>query len=180
MSSIVLTCHPSSPCETIRRFDVKLRAAHGELALEYALEGDIGELSIPAPAVPHRADGLWRSTCFEVFVKVQADAVEYHEFNFSPSIAWASYRFNAYRQGMAVAEDMAVPKIVVRQDTNRFDLDVFLTLDSLTTETRLAVSAVIQEKSGRLSYWAYKHPPGKPDFHHPDSFAFQLGEEDIR
>lgn len=151
-----------------------MRGIHGGLALEYSLEGDIGALSIPAPGTPHRADGLWRGTCFEVFVKARADAAEYHEFNFSPSMAWASYRFNAYRQDMAIAEDLAPAKIAVRQDANRFGLDVFLKLDMLTMETRLAVSAVIQEKSGRFSYWAYKHPPGKPDFHHPDSFAFQL------
>jgi hypothetical protein len=33
---------------------------------------------------------------------------------------------------------------------------------------------VIEEKSGLLSYWALKHPPGKPDFHHPDAFALEV------
>jgi hypothetical protein len=39
---------------------------------------------------------------------------------------------------------------------------------------RLGVAAVIEETSGRKSYWALAHPPGKPDFHHPDSFAHVL------
>jgi len=39
---------------------------------------------------------------------------------------------------------------------------------------RLALSAVIEEERGRLSYWALRHPPGKPDFHHPDAFALAL------
>ncbi len=38
----------------------------------------------------------------------------------------------------------------------------------------LALSAVIEEKEGTKSYWALKHPPGKPDFHHPDCFALTL------
>jgi hypothetical protein len=39
---------------------------------------------------------------------------------------------------------------------------------------RLGLSAVIEDIDGRLSYWALKHPPGKPDFHHPDSFALDV------
>jgi len=38
----------------------------------------------------------------------------------------------------------------------------------------LALSAVIEEAKGNKSYWALVHPPGKPDFHHRDSFAYEL------
>ena len=33
---------------------------------------------------------------------------------------------------------------------------------------------VIEEVSGRKSYWALKHAPGRPDFHHPDAFALEV------
>jgi hypothetical protein len=39
---------------------------------------------------------------------------------------------------------------------------------------RLGLSAVIEETSGRISYWALAHPPGKADFHHSDCFAHEL------
>lgn len=39
---------------------------------------------------------------------------------------------------------------------------------------QIALSAVIEEKDGTKSYWALRHPPGKPDFHHPDCFALTL------
>ena len=39
---------------------------------------------------------------------------------------------------------------------------------------RLGLSAVLEEKDGTKSYWALAHPPGAPDFHHPDCFAAQL------
>ena len=39
---------------------------------------------------------------------------------------------------------------------------------------KLALSAVIEELDGTKSYWALAHPPGKPDFHHPDCFALTL------
>ena len=38
----------------------------------------------------------------------------------------------------------------------------------------LAVSAVIEETDGTKSFWALRHPPGPPDFHHPDCFALTL------
>jgi hypothetical protein len=45
---------------------------------------------------------------------------------------------------------------------------------------RLGLSAVIEENDGTISYWALKHLPGKPDFHHPDSFALELALSDQR
>jgi hypothetical protein len=33
---------------------------------------------------------------------------------------------------------------------------------------------VIETLDGSLSYWALRHPPGKPDFHHSESFALEL------
>ncbi|MDF7777123.1 DOMON-like domain-containing protein [Sphingomonas sp. AOB5] len=38
----------------------------------------------------------------------------------------------------------------------------------------MGISAVIEEADGTKSYWALKHPAGKPDFHHPDCFALEL------
>ena len=38
----------------------------------------------------------------------------------------------------------------------------------------LALSVVVEDEQGMLSYWALKHPAGKADFHHPDSFALEL------
>jgi hypothetical protein len=41
-----------------------------------------------------------------------------------------------------------------------------------------AITAVIEEADGTKSYWALNHPPGKPDFHHPDCFALELPAPD--
>jgi len=54
-----------------------------------------------------------------------------------------------------------------------FSLDTSIYLPAGDT-FGLGLSAVIEETSGRKSYWALAHPPGKPDFHHTDSFALEL------
>ena len=43
---------------------------------------------------------------------------------------------------------------------------------------RLALAAVVEETSGALSYWALRHPPGAPDFHHADGFVLALEPPD--
>jgi hypothetical protein len=43
----------------------------------------------------------------------------------------------------------------------------------------VGLSAVIEEVDGSKSYWALRHPPGQPDFHHRDCFALRLEAPDI-
>jgi hypothetical protein len=33
---------------------------------------------------------------------------------------------------------------------------------------------VIESADGSISYWALRHPAGRPDFHHLDGFALLL------
>ena len=47
---------------------------------------------------------------------------------------------------------------------------------NMDSAIEVGLSAVIEEQGGVLSYWALRHPPGKPDFHHRDSFAMELDE----
>jgi hypothetical protein len=72
----------------------------------------------------------------------------------------------------------------VRRAENRLELDAIIRSDRLpalhpAVPLRLALSAVIEEDGGMLSYWALKHPPGKPDFHHPDAFALEIETRDM-
>jgi hypothetical protein len=154
----------------------------GSLAITYSLKGDIARLRIPPPRNPCRADGLWRHTCFEVFVSEKGKQ-PYWEFNFSPSGEWAAYAFKGYRGGEPIEDDSLNPEIVVRNAANSFELEALVRLDRLQAlrpqmPLRLGLSAVIEENDGMLSYWALKHPPGKPDFHHPHSFALELALPD--
>jgi hypothetical protein len=69
----------------------------------------------------------------------------------------------------------AAPRIAVHIAAATFELDATLDLASLPAAAwALGLTAVIEETNGRKSYWALKHPPGKPDFHHADCFAAQI------
>jgi hypothetical protein len=182
MQSVALVCHPATPCEALRRLEVRVRrASDATLELQYSLQGDISALLFPPERAPCRADELWRHTCLEAFVS--GDDEGYYEINLSPSTEWAVYRFNAYRKGMAVVQGASSPRISVHRAAERWSLTAALDLAPLQApqgacQPKLALSAVIERADGRLSYWALAHPVGKPDFHHAAGFVLALPQLD--
>ena len=174
-----LTPHPEFRPEADFRIDVEVsRSRAGVLALHYIATGNIGAFRLPPIAAALRTDELWQGTCFEAFVRASAD-VAYYEFNFAPSTQWAAYRFDGYRSGMAPASKIDVPRIDLQSNNAGHELHVELELDRLqglplNAPWHLGLSAVIEETSGRKSYWALAHPAGKPDFHHLDCFALEV------
>jgi len=113
-------------------------------------------------------DELWRTTCFEVFVATDDGYVEY---NLSPSSRWASYRFDACREGMRPAPEGVISK-GVRFEAFNAVLEAQIELPDGVG--RLGFSTVLQTVEGETFYWALAHPSDKPDFHHPDSFVLEL------
>jgi hypothetical protein len=177
--SAVLTVHPWTPSDAVRSLGVQLRADEpGILVLQYSLDADMSRVRVPLAGAGGRADALWHHTCFEAFV-APADAPGYFEFNFSPSLDWAIYRFSAYREGMSLAQIDGAPEISVRRGDDRLELQSVVRLGHLadlcdTGRLRISLAAVIEEESGRLSYWGLRHAPGKPDFHHPNGFSLEV------
>jgi len=173
-----LKLHPDSRCAAATGIEVEAaRPRPASLLLRYVVTDGLSELRLPPAAAPARGDGLWRHTCFEVFLAASPGGA-YYEFNFAPSLQWAAYRFGGYRSGMSVAE-VSAPRLEARSDRKIFELRAKLALDGLPdlpgdSAWRLGLSAVIEDTGGRLSYWALAHPPGKPDFHHSDCFALEL------
>lgn len=171
-----LKLHPGSRCTAAARIEVQVaRPRPGGLVLCYVVTGTMGGLRMPPVTAPTRTDGLWRHTCFEAFVRASPSAA-YYELNFAPSTQWAVYEFSDYRSGMRVASEINAPGFAVDSSGEAYRLQVSSELDRLPSDAvwRLGLSAVIEETSGRKSYWALAHPPGKPDFHHSDCFALEL------
>jgi hypothetical protein len=168
---LALTPHPETPCEAISAIEVVCERAS---RLLYRATGDIRRLVLPTAAASARADELWRTTCFEAFMR-PGGGEGYLEFNFAPSGEWAAYRFAGYRIGMTPLA-IAPPRIALTATDAALELSVALD-PPLAGPARLALSAVIEEAGGRRSYWALAHPPGKPDFHHPAGFVCEIAPE---
>jgi len=176
---LVLTPHPTTRSTPVERIEVEVgRSFEGTLKLAYTVSGDVAAIRLPPKCQPGRADELWRHTCFEAFIR-NGDAEGYVELNLTTSMQWAAYRFSGYRADMTpanieppwVMEGLLAPELELRVE---IDLGRMARPDLPADDWRLGLAVVIEDIDGGLSYWALAHPPGKPDFHHPDSFALTL------
>ena len=96
------------------------------------------------------------------------------------------YRFTSYREGRVAheethegkraAETAEEPAVSFTTSEQGLTLQASAPLACLrgAAPVTVALAAVIEESSGRLSHWALQHPPGKPDFHHPHGFTLRI------
>ncbi len=175
----VLVSHPDTSRPPVSGIAVEVRLATATtLVCNYSLHGEIGRVRVSGAGAGNRAGGLWQHTCFEAFIAARG-AAGYYEFNFSPTLDWAAYQFTDYRDGMAPAQLKQAPGLQVRRSSDQLELTATVHLGGLTAlrdapVLHLALAAVIEDHRGGLSYWALDHPPGEPDFHHPDGFTIDL------
>lgn len=172
--------HPDHACAIVKSISVDLEwQASGLLWLRYHAELDTELAALPDPAKPVRQDGLWRTTCFELFIRVPG-ASGYAEFNFSPSSAWAAYAFEAVRCGRSDLDLAEAPQIFLEGSSSHIAIETTLRLPEPLANRQLetGLSAVIEARDDTKSYWALAHPPGAPDFHAPDCFALKLPPQD--
>jgi hypothetical protein len=173
MPFAALERHPATPCTAVRGVHATMtRNADGSLDVSYRIEGDLDRVRIPPPRPPRAGEALWQHTCCELFI-ADAAGPGYREFNFSPSGEWAAFRFTGYREGASFAAPD--PRIGVARRAGALDLTAQIQ-PSHRGKLRIGLSAVIEEIDGVLSYWALRHAPGKPDFHHRHAFALELDE----
>ena len=141
------------------------------LKVRYELDADLATLRLPTTGPLRKGEKLWQHTCFEIFLSDSMPA--YTEFNFSPSGEWARYGFRRYRDGAPLSEAGSLQRLEISRAQPGLLLDATL-LQTGARDLAVGLSAVVENGDGSLSYWALRHPPGRPDFHHPDAFALRL------
>lgn len=163
----------------MRGIGARVSRTGGVLAVTYIIEGDLDRVRLPAPQAPSIADRLWEHTCCEIFIARNGEP-RYYEFNLSSSGEWAAYLFERYRERVPLDNLTALdPELAVRRTSKKLELDALIPLDRLSPAhadgaLALGLAVVIENQDRSLSYWALRHPPGKPDFHHHDAFALTL------
>lgn len=177
--------HPATPPGRLRACRVSVVRRGSSLELRVWLEAGPDALVWPA-RVPGagRRDGLWRTTCCEVFIR-DLDGPGYLEFNVAPSGEWSAWSFERYRDGRSDLQLVHPPRITAaapgqsggrRSDGKTWQLSAGLTVPlALDRPWAASPTVVAEETDGTISYWALAHPEGAPDFHHPDCFVLPLG-----
>jgi hypothetical protein len=171
-----LICHKETPAVTVETTGVGTeRREDGGLWLRFHVEGQLEKLELDEPRPPERKDELWKTTCFEAFVRKSGED-SYVEYNFAPSSQWAAYAFSDYRSGGTDLDVTRSPEILLDASEGHFamETEIMLPADLQNEPIELNLTAIIEETDGTKSYWALAHPPGAPDFHHKDCFALKL------
>ncbi|MCC5645251.1 DOMON-like domain-containing protein [Nostoc sp. CHAB 5824] len=148
-----------------------------QLIICYTLGGDLKEIAITPPSnAASRKHELWKDTCFEFFLGIK-DSQRYWEFNLSSAGHWNVYRFNGYRQGMQ--EETAFKNLPFNVQNQADGLTLALDVDlnkiiSAEQAIEVAITTVIKDKDGEVTYWALTHRGAEADFHIRDSFIVEL------
>jgi hypothetical protein len=174
MQTHQLVAHPANPPGKVTGVEARIIGFDDAwLRVRWRVDG-AQALVIPPFAGRGRADELWRTTCFELFLK-PAGGDAYVELNLSPSERWAAYDFSGYRDGMADRPASREPDCTMRIGSSFAIFDAAIPRDILPALPADATfTAVIEEQGGTISYWALTHPEAKPDFHDPACFIAEL------
>lgn len=170
--------HPAFPPSAVTSVEARVTGKTAEwLSLRWKVTPG-GVLKLPNFAGRRRADGLWRTTCFELFVRPDGGE-RYAEFNLSPSEAWAAYDFDSYRAGMRERAMERMPVSALRNGSSCTLFDAHIPMDAVPSGPgAIGLHAVLEENCGTRSFWALAHPdPSRqpdPDFHDAACFAGRL------
>lgn len=167
-----LKAHPARPPDRVASVQVVSQfLKDGTLFLRWRIDG-AQKLVLPAYAGSGRADDLWLTTCFELFLDLGEG--RYREFNFSPSGRWAAYDFASRREKTGDAELAQWPETTVERGDTIVTAAVRVPGEALAGVSLGALTAVIEEEGGLLSYWASEHRAKQPDFHDPACFTLDF------
>jgi len=180
VKKFLLVPHPESPA--IKKLNgLQLTGTYsfeqGIISISYELTGPLEKIVIPQmiPS-PGRKDNLWKTTCFEVFLK-PLNENRYWEFNISPTGDWNVYSFISYRQDMCEESIFAEPLISIKNTADCLRVSLIVDFSQTIIANgilKTSFSSVVEFIDGGLIYYALVHPGDEPDFHHPENFIIKL------
>ncbi|MEE4450350.1 DOMON-like domain-containing protein [Novosphingobium resinovorum] len=169
-----LAFHPAHPPLAVRSVEARIIGHDATwLRARWKIMG-AAKLVVPPFAGKGRADGLWQTTCFELFLQA-GEGPDYVEINLSPSERWNVYDFTGPRRGMAERAMPREPDCTMRLGTDMAIFDAAIPAAGLPAAPwRCGFTAVIEEQGGTKSYWSLIHGGEAPDFHDPACFAAEV------
>ena len=148
---------------------------NGPLELSFSLCPRLRESSIDCLSfsggkscnTAQRLDNLWKHSCFEAFL-ARPGAKGYWELNVSTNGDWNLYRFSDYRTGGMEEVQAETPEVSFSKNRVGCRCTIQIPLQpwwEFADIPNIALTMVLEDNKGNLSYWALSHPADKPDFH---------------
>lgn len=143
---------------------------HKILRARWTIKSQTEDLEWPELKELFFEEGLWESTCFEIFY-FDISSTRYTEFNFSPEGKWWACRFESYRS----RSKTPLRTLEVQLSSWRLDKELVFQADlPLFEETKLGVACVLKDKAGDLRYFALQHTGLRADFHRKEDAIIEI------
>ena len=168
MVSLNNRLHAHSKIEKIS-IGSSLELTEQKAILSFVVKGALEEYLFPSKSILKRANELWKSTCFELFLANENEEA-YYELNFSSSLAWNFYTLDAYRGEVKELGLLDMPKISVFEEKNEFKILIELPIENLENFELYNVACILLNREDERTFWTIKHLKPKPDFHDRASF----------
>jgi len=133
------------------------------LHLTFKLSGDIKHYKFPKTKKEERKDELWRGSCFELFLATEEDEA-YYEFNFSPTLAWNSYRLEYYRAEPKKIDEVELIEFEVKKTQETLFIEIILDVQTLQFNS-YNLATILLNKQDKREFWSLKAKGDTPDFH---------------
>lgn len=152
------------------------------LSADYIIRGPLQNIRhLSTVAEPNlRAHGLWKTTCFEWFLKpTPGDA--YWEANFSSQGDWNLYYLEGYRKNLIEESRISTIQLSTEKLSDEWRMNTRIDFSPMTFAPgqlfKAHLSAVVETVDDKKNYWSLKHSQSQPDFHHPDHFILEIQKE---
>lgn len=174
MQTHELIAHPAFPPLAVSSVEARVLQRDSQwLRVRWRIES-ASRLVLPPFVGRKRRDELWKTTCFELFLK-EPGSHSYTEWNLSPSEGWNAYDFAGYRDGMSERPVSGAPDCTMRPGKAFAVFDAAIPARMIAGgEQEMGITCVLEEEGGVKSFWAMKHAKDQPDFHDPACFAARL------
>jgi len=132
-----------------RTVRARARLAQGRLTLRWVVEGELGDLLLPAAGgPPRRQDGLWQASC-----------LGRHEAGLE-ALDWGTHRVE---RCLALRATFALRSAGLEPGG-----------PASPPVLRLGLCAILLRNDGVREFWALRHPGPAPDFHDPAGHVLEL------
>jgi len=133
------------------------------LHLTFKLSGDLENYKLPKTEKEERKDELWRVSCFELFLATEEDEA-YYEFNFSPTLAWNSYRLEYYRAEPKKIDEVELIEFEVKRTQETLLVEIVLDVQRVKFNSYNLATILLNNQEER-EFWSLKAKGDTPDFH---------------
>ena len=150
--------------------DIKIQASFKIddkiLTLEFTVTGEIKNYIFNEPCEQTRADGLWKQTCFELFI-AHNTIPAYYELNISSSTTWNFYRFSDYKTAMQEEKNLSEPFIHISkmQDRYRLSFEFYFYEKLIEKELIFNLAVILLDTKGVRYFYSINRKEENVDFH---------------